>query len=118
MSATIGSRRRGDRGLYVGRPSALGNPHPVGVRCPACGTLHTREEAIALYREWLVPLLGLDTRQERTFAVIERALAEGRDLVLVCHCRSEPHGETGPACHADVIRRLLAERAARREGGG
>jgi hypothetical protein len=120
MSVTIGSRRRGDRGrdgaetVYCGRPSALGNPHPVGRTCPICRVPHTREDAIALYDLWLTARLASDTRQRRAFDVLLRALAEGRDLLLVCHCRSEPRGETGPACHADVIRRLLAERAALR----
>jgi hypothetical protein len=117
MSVTIGSRRRGDRGVYVGRPSALSNPYAIGGHVAGKSAGLTRDEAIDLYERWLVRQLASDTPQRRAFDVLLRALAEGRDVLLVCWCRSEPHGETGPACHADVLRRLLAERAAQREGG-
>jgi hypothetical protein len=112
MSVTIGSRRWGDRGHYVGRGvSALGNPFAIG-------TQGARAEVIAKYEAWLRLQLDEDTPARREFARLLARVIAGEPLTLVCWCRSEPHGETGPACHADVIRRLLAERAARREGGG
>jgi hypothetical protein len=112
MSVTIGSRRRGDRGVYVGRGvSALGNPFAIG-------TQGSRAQVIAKYEAWLRAELDQDTPARREFDRLLTRLIAGEPLTLVCWCRSEPHGETGPACHADAIRRLLAERAARRAGGG
>jgi hypothetical protein len=108
-------RIAGADSVYVGRPSALGNPYAIGGHVAGKSAGLTREETIDLYERWLVRQLASDTPQRRAFDVLGRALAEGRDLVLVCHCRSEPHGETGPACHADVLRRLLAERERERE---
>jgi hypothetical protein len=87
----------------VGRTSRWGNPHYIGLckskskskrpRAPGCGGHHTREEAVALYRQhvegklakdphWLDPLLGYD---------------------LACPgCKLEDK-----PCHADVLLELL-----------
>lgn len=80
------SRARGWRkppgAIVVSRPSAWGNPFPVGV--------HGRDKAISLYREHLLADPGL----------LEAARAElaGRDLA--CWCRlADP-------CHADVLLEL------------
>jgi hypothetical protein len=106
MSVTIGSRRRGDRGHYVGRGvSALGNPFAIG-------TQGSRAEVIAKYEAWLRAELEENTPARREFDRLLARLVAGEHVRLICWCRSEPHGETGPACHADAIRRLLTERAA------
>jgi hypothetical protein len=117
MSVTIGSRRRGDRGVYVGRPSALSNPYAIGGHVAGKSAGLTRDEAIDLYERWLVRQLASDTPARREFDRLLARLIAGEHLCLICWCRSEAHGETEPACHADALQRLLTERAAQREGG-
>lgn len=72
--------------VYVGRPSPWGNPfsHKVGTR--AQFRVETREEAIAMFREWLRGQPEL----------VERARRELRGKVLGCWCKPA-------ACHGDVL---------------
>src|SRR5215475_8477846 len=79
---------RGD-GVYIGRPSLLGNPFKIGEH-------GTREEVIALYRVWLWRHIK---RRGEVYQEIERlaARAKNGDLILICWCK--------PAnCHGDVIK--------------
>ena len=80
-------------GVYVGRPSALGNPFLVGRD-------GTREDVIARYRRWLRAQWrrGGAVRQE-----LERLAAKYRrdgQLTLLCWCAPLP-------CHADVMREAV-----------
>jgi len=80
-------------GVYVGRPSALGNPYVVGRH-------GTQEHVVALYRLWLRKQWrrGGAVRQE-----IERLAAKYRhdgQLTLLCWCAPLP-------CHADVVREAV-----------
>lgn len=92
---TIGNKRHSARGIYVGRPSPLGNP------------FHMRSEAdraavIRAYERWLREQLQDDgsaaSRAIRDLA--ERARKQ--DLCLLCWCAPLP-------CHADVIKRVIEE---------
>ena len=69
--------------------SLLGNPYT---------TKHgTRENAVAIYRQWLPARLKGDTPQARVLqALVERAKT-GEQLALICWCAPL-------ACHADVIK--------------
>ena len=80
-------------GVYVGRPSALGNPFLVGRDS-------TRAEVIGRYQLWLRQQWrrGGPVRQE-----LERLAAKYRRdgrLTLLCWCAPRP-------CHADVIREAV-----------
>lgn len=73
--------------VYVGRPTKWGNPYThLGPPSMAGIRVHTRQEAIAGYREHLAahPDLVADARRE----------LRGRHLV--CWCAPAP-------CHADVL---------------
>jgi len=95
-SITIGNRRVGHSGIYVGRPSALGNPFVVGVDGEA-GTL------IAPYRRWLrARIKAGDEAVLRALFEIAVELDERGTLHLVCWCAPQP-------CHADAIRDILGE---------
>ncbi len=76
-------------GVYIGRPSLLGNPYKIGER-------GTREEVIQCYRAWLwqqIKLRGVVYQELERLAT----RAKNGDLVLICWCK--------PAnCHGDVIK--------------
>lgn len=109
----IGNRKRGDRGVYVGRElgdlpaSPLGNPFRIGGAT-------TRERAIAEYATWLdYHLADEDSPQARAFRSLRVAAIVG-PLTLVCWCVTRADDDRrDPAryeCHAEVIRaRLLAQ---------
>jgi hypothetical protein len=89
----VGNKRHGDRGIYVGRPSPLGNPF----------ALYREADRAALirdYEDWLAEqLLDEDSPASRGIHRLA-ALARKQDLCLVCFCAPK-------ACHADVIKRTI-----------
>lgn len=94
---TIGNKRNGARGHYIGRPSALGNPFVIGRD-------GDRNNVIRLYSRWLANELH---RHPSGSAALEfNALLQqhkaGKDLTLVCWCAPLP-------CHGDVIKHALEQ---------
>jgi hypothetical protein len=89
---TIGNEKQGDVGVYVGRPSILGNPFKVG----RDGSL---EEVIAKYRVWL---WGEIQKHGEVFnKLVELVeLSKRGDLTLVCWCYPKK-------CHAEIIRNAI-----------
>lgn len=98
---------KGD-GIYIGRPSPLGNPFTIGPD-------GTRDEVIAKYEKWLPMALesksaflfcgkvfGLERLEEvrREFQRIKDLTEEG-DVVLICWCVPE-------RCHGDILKKMLA----------
>jgi hypothetical protein len=86
------------RKVYVGRPSPLGNPWPLGRD-------GSREQVIARYRRWLWQRLQQADSPQRK--ALEELLEHVRrqPLVLLCWCHPLP-------CHGEVIRNALLWMAA------
>jgi hypothetical protein len=74
--------------VYVGRPTKYGNPYRVTEDT-------TREEAIQEYANWLDRILVKDPHYLDSL--------KGKDLA--CWCPLDKH------CHADVILKILGEKA-------
>jgi len=90
---TAGNKQHGARGMYVGRPSPLGNPFAMQGES-------TRAQVIRDYEEWLAEQL-LDPRSPASIEMSRlAALARQQDLCLVCFCAPK-------ACHADIIKRTI-----------
>lgn len=81
--------RREAYDVYVGRPSVWGNPFREG-------TDGTREEVIAMYRDWV-----MDSPSPAA-CIVRNRLPELRGKVLGCWCAPK-------ACHADVLLELANE---------
>ncbi|MEP7342635.1 MAG: DUF4326 domain-containing protein [Acidobacteriota bacterium] len=83
-------------GVYIGRPSLIGNPFRIGAH-------GTREQVIAKYREWLWQQI-----KERggVYRELCRMVGEARkgDLTLICWCKERSRQV---ACHGDVVRAAL-----------
>ena len=93
-------------GVYVGRPSSLGNPW----RVPR-GYNHATDPdgVLEKYRAWLLNRLAEPSSfQSHDMSFLVRAARQG-DLVLICWCAPK-------RCHADVIREEIERRAAAEEG--
>ncbi len=90
---TVGNKKHGAHGVYVGRPSPLGNPYLLYCE-------EDRMSVIAVYEGWLIQQLS----NPRSAASIEIhrlvTLARKHDVCLVCWCAPKP-------CHADVIKRVM-----------
>jgi hypothetical protein len=80
-------RYRGE-GIYIGRPSLLGNPFEIGVH-------GGRGDVIRLYRRWLWNRI---LEQGEVYAELKRLakLAKQGDLTLICWCvPNSCHGHYG-----------------------
>lgn len=75
----VRNKRESSNGIYVGRPSAWGNPFVIGKD-------GSREQVIELYRAWMEQQLALNPRWLDPL--------QGKDLVCWC---------APLACHADLL---------------
>ena len=83
-------------GVYIGRPSLIGNPYRIG-------THGTREQVIARYREWLWQQVK---RRDEVYHELSRLADEARkgDLTLICWCKEQGREI---ACHGDIVRAAI-----------
>lgn len=98
MEVIITSRKRGGRGEYVGRPSPLGNPYPMRNE-------GERIKVIRAFARWFQRAKEEDPAVRAELDRLYRVLKSGR-LELTCWCSPRK-------CHAEIIARELAARAAR-----
>lgn len=83
--------------VYVGRPSAFGNPFPVDAH-------RSRRQAIAEFDAWLAARLQHATTQRTRVLHLANELVFGRRIALSCWCAPDP-------CHATVVRRVVLQQA-------
>ena len=89
----VGNKKHGAHGIYVGRPSPLGNPFPMQGEA-------TRAAVIRDYEDWLAEQM-LDSRSAASIEIHRlAALARKHHICLVCFCAPK-------ACHADIIKRTI-----------
>lgn len=104
----VGSVKDNIPGEYMGRRmpgrggSVLGNPFKITKES-------ARAASVALYEKWLAEQLAIEKSPQnleidRLAGIVKR---EG-SLTLLCWCRSV--NDTSPACHCDVIKRVIEER--------
>lgn len=96
------SKRQGEwpnrRYVYIGRPSVLGNPFPIGEG-------KTRADVIAMFKAYLHDELA--SGNEAIINELERIGAlvldgTGQPVCLQCFCSPQ-------ACHGDVIKEVIED---------
>ncbi len=96
MITIVNRKHHRGEGVYIGRPSPLGNPYRIGEH-------GTREEVIAKYRVWL--WRQIQARNDVYRELLRLAeIARNGDLTLICWCK-QPDREI--ACHGDVLKAAL-----------
>ena len=90
---SVGNKQHGAKGMYVGRPSPLGNPFAMQGES-------TRAQVIRDYEEWLAEQLLDPCSAASTEMSKLAALARKQDICLLCWCAPK-------ACHADIIKRTI-----------
>ena len=90
-------------GVYIGRPSVLGNQFSHLEGTLAKYKVGSREEAVSKYKEWLRAewVKGGAVKQE-LLRLVE--LSKQGDLVLICWCKPLP-------CHGTVIKEAIEKMA-------
>ncbi len=92
-----GHQPDGDRRIYIGRGSPLGNPFPITKTDP-------RDAVIDRYKPWLETQIGKNS--STVIAALNHIAGRASDggVDLVCYC--------APArCHGEVIRDIILEKA-------
>ena len=86
-------------GIYIGRPSPLGNPFIIGRD-------GDREEVIRKYRDFLNTAIHDDERIKAEFERLEELNKKG-DVILICWCAPSK-------CHGDIIKEILESKDAKK----
>jgi len=89
---TIVNKHHSSSGVYVGRPTVLGNPYTLQA--------YTRTDAIARYRIWLRQQWQRQGEVHAALLQLARWYQARAQLTLVCWCAPR-------RCHADVIREAV-----------
>jgi hypothetical protein len=79
-------------GVYVGRPTLLGNPYRV--------QSDAREQAVQRYRAWLRRQWQIGGEVKEALLELARAYKERDEITLICWCAPR-------RCHAEVIREAV-----------
>lgn len=85
-------------GIYIGRPTPLGNPFKIGVH-------GNRTECIYLYKKYIFAKI-----RDKDYIIINEMnrlyrIAKKQDLTLTCWCKDAKHPNR--SCHGDVIKNIL-----------
>jgi Domain of unknown function (DUF4326) len=88
-------------GVYIGRPSVLGNPftHLKG-KTLAKFTVATREESVRKYEEYFREKLFTDNTFKKEIESLKKEYLAGNDIHLICWC-------SPLSCHGDIIKKYL-----------
>ena len=99
MRRIVNKRNYNGPGIYIGRPSPLGNPFVIGRD-------GDREEVIRKYRDFLDVALHDDDRIKAEFERLEELNKKG-DVILICWCAPSK-------CHGDIIKEIIERNGARK----
>lgn len=79
-----------ESGIYVGRPSPLGNPYSL--------SKNARETSLDQYRKWLRRTInGPESKPAHFFWDLVERVKKGESIELVCWCKPL-------LCHGDIIK--------------
>jgi hypothetical protein len=98
LQIRVARKGQGLRGVYVGRPTPLGNPFRLERE-------DQREEVVSRYATWLEAELNKGNREvARALEELYRRLKRQGALTLLCFCAPR-------RCHGEVIAEHLKKRA-------
>jgi hypothetical protein len=98
LQIKVARKGQGFKGVYVGRPTPLGNPFRLEKE-------DQREEVVARYATWLEEELRQGNREvAQALEELYRRLKRQGALTLLCFCAPR-------RCHAEVIAEHLKRRA-------
>lgn len=89
-------------GIYIGRPSLLGNPYTYisAYHTLAEFIVKNRQDAIEKYKTYFLEKMLHDWRFRTAIQMLQKRHASGRDIHLVCWCHPLP-------CHGDIIKEYI-----------
>lgn len=102
---TVGNKKLGAKGEYIGRPSVLGNPFASKNSNIAKVKTNSPAESVALYKEWFYQQIKTNKVMQDELNRLYR-IAKQQDLTLVCWCKDKNGNNP---CHGDVIKEFLEQ---------
>lgn len=93
-------------GVYIGRPSVLGNPFSHLKGTQAEYTCVNRDDAVEQYDIYLSDRINKDQVVTSELKRLYRILLNSGELNLICWCYPK-------RCHGDVIKRVLLDKLKR-----
>ena len=87
-------------GIYIGRPSPLGNPFTHRPGTLAEVVVGSRDEAVDRYRDWLRKQWQAGGPARAELLRLARIYKDTGQLTLVCWCHPE-------RCHGDVLAEVI-----------
>lgn len=100
MIKVVNKRKYKGSGLYIGRPSLLGNPYSHLDKSIAEYRCETREESIEKYLEWMRKQYVSNRKIKQFLVDLAKKHKLGEEIVLVCWCKPLP-------CHGDVLKTII-----------
>jgi len=85
-----------DKGVYVGRPSILGNPYKMK-------TIYDRNEVCDKYEVWFEKHKDDDAIKQELDRLMDIYYHNDNKLILTCYCAPN-------RCHAETIKKYLEKR--------
>lgn len=89
----VANKRDNPSGIYVARPSILGNPFIIGKD-------GTRPEVVEKYRAWFYEQLGCNRALIEEIERLQYIYKTEKTLTLICWC-------SPLICHVDIIKEYL-----------
>jgi hypothetical protein len=105
MIKVVNKRTYPGNGIYIGRPTVLGNPFTHKFGTQARFIVASREDAVKKYDAYIREAYRDNSSVRAAIDdLVKRYLLTG-ELILVCWCAPK-------ACHGDVLAKLVKEIAA------
>jgi hypothetical protein len=89
-------------GVYVGRPTILGNPYSHIGRCLAKYRTDSRKESIEKYKLWLDHEMRKGGAVKAEVEKLAQLYKKAGELTLICWCAPKP-------CHAYILAAVIDE---------
>ena len=89
-------------GIYIGRPSPLGNPFSHLENTLAKFKVSSRKEAVSSYEEWIISKLYEHDSNNPQLIAFKKLQQTMQPFNLICWCAPS-------SCHGDILKKLLDE---------
>ncbi len=96
MVQVVNRHKFSGNGVYIGRPSVLGNPFKL----KSANGQYELHQSIECYRVWLREQWRMGGEAKKMLLRLVAQVNRGEELTLICSCAPK-------ACHGDVVKDVI-----------
>jgi len=101
MITVVNKKTYKGNGVYIGRPSMLGNPYTHLNNSIAPYKVNTHKDSIVKFREYFEKEIKRDgSGVKAAFEMLVKRAKRGEDITFICWCKPND-------CHGDIIKELI-----------